>query len=251
MRKTLNMTLGVPMYNSAAWLPNLLRSVKAQSVLPEEVIFLDDASPDRSLDIAEDFKRQNPDINVHIHRNKENLGIAGTYNALASLSSARWIQIMDADDYFVGEFFASIEKYVLEDLAAIVTSMRSNISAISLINVLFAWLVPTTLPKSLPMLGSLAARGGIVYSSRLLKAHPFTDPLFDGSDLLHFYEFRQLGRCVYEPRAKVFYMNHSGSRTNTIRDDTYYRILQERREIPVTYYVDYLLRKRLFAFVRK
>jgi len=251
MRKTLNLTLGIPMYNSARWLPNLLRSLRAQSILPSEIIFLDDASPDRSRDIAEDFMWENPEMNIQVRRNEKNLGIAGSYNALASLATTPWIQIMDADDFFPGEFFAFLEKHTVEDVVAIVTSMRSNITAISLLNVLFAWLIPTTLPKFLPMLGSLAARGGTIYSSRLLKAHPFIDPLFDGSDLIHFYEFRQLGKCIYEPRAKVFYVNHSASRMNTIRDDTYSNLLRKRKEIPATYYIDYLLRKRIFAFVRR
>jgi glycosyltransferase involved in cell wall biosynthesis len=128
MRKTLNLTLGIPMYNSARWLPNLLRSLRAQSILPSEIIFLDDASPDRSRDIAEDFMRENPEMNIQVRRNEKNLGIAGSYNALASLATTPWIQIMDADDFFPGEFFAFLEKHTVEDVVAIVTSMRSNIT---------------------------------------------------------------------------------------------------------------------------
>ena len=64
MAKTLDLTLAIPLYNSSGSLPNLIQSLESQTVLPTEIIFLDDASPDNSRDLAEDFSRKYPEVEL-------------------------------------------------------------------------------------------------------------------------------------------------------------------------------------------
>ena len=251
MAKTFDLTLAIPMYNSLDSLPNLLRSLESQTVLPNEIIFLDDASLDNSRNLAEDFLRKHPDLNVRIYTNEQNLGIAGTYNRLVLLATGEWIQILDADDHFIGNFYGPVKRHMADGgVVAIAAGMRSNVKTISWINRLFARFIPATLPRYLPMLGSFATRSGIVYSASLLKKHNFTDPIFDGSDLLHFFDFRGLGICIYEPKAVLYYNVHAGAFSSKQADKKYLEELKKRSNIPLIYRLDYFLRKQVFGFLR-
>lgn len=250
MLKALDLTLVIPLYNSMGGLPKLLQSLEKQSIIPDEIIFLDDASPDNSRRVAEAFIQKHPEMDVRIYTNHVNLGIAGTYNRLASLASRKWVQILDADDYLVGDVYSIVEKHMSDDIVAIVVGMRSNVTAISFLNKIFSWLIPKELPKFLPMLGSFATRSGIIYSASLLKEHPFVDPLFDGSDLLHFFDFRQLGSCIYMAKAKIFYTIHPSAFSSKKNDVKYLNALKSRKDIPLSYRFDFFLRKRLFGFLR-
>ncbi len=251
MPKTLDVTLAIPLYNSSDSLPDLLKSLESQTVLPAEIIFLDDASPDNSRELAEDFLQKHPDLNIRIYTNEQNQGIAGTYNKLVLLATEKWIQILDADDHFIGNFYEPIERHMVDGVVAIVASMRSNVDTITWINKLFSRFIPATMPRYLPMLGSFATRSGIVYSSQLLKDHGFVDPVFDGSDLLHFFAFRQLGTCIYEQKAVIKYNVHACSFSSKQPDNIYTEELNKRRDIPLTYRIDFFLRKRVFCFLRQ
>ena len=59
-RSSLTLTAIVPNYNHARFLAERLDSLFAQTVLPDEVIFLDDGSSDHSLAIAETYAAQAP-----------------------------------------------------------------------------------------------------------------------------------------------------------------------------------------------
>lgn len=48
-------TLAVPMYRSAAFLPGLFEILRRCTPMPAEIVFLDDASPDESFALASRF----------------------------------------------------------------------------------------------------------------------------------------------------------------------------------------------------
>ena len=251
MPKTLDITLAIPLYNSFECLPKLFQALESQTFMPAEIIFLDDASPDRSIDLVNQFLQKHSELTISVYKNEHNLGIAGTYNRLIQLAKEKWIQILDADDFLIDDFYASIERHREEGVVAIVAGMRSNVCSISLINRLFSRFIPADLPKWLPMLGSFATRSGVVYATQLLKEHNFIDPVFDGSDILHFFDFRQLGKCIYEPRALIHYNVHPGAYSSKQADSKYFEALKKRSDIPIFYRLDFFLRKKMFSFLRR
>ncbi|MCE2926602.1 MAG: glycosyltransferase family 2 protein [Rickettsiales bacterium] len=64
--------------------------------LPSEYIFVDDVSPDRSLDVVEQVTQGIP--NVTIIRNSENKGPSIRLNQGAKLARGRYLQFIDSDD---------------------------------------------------------------------------------------------------------------------------------------------------------
>ena len=247
----LDLTLGVPMKNSAAYLPELFDSLEAQSCLPSQILFVDDESNDSSVKTVETFAARHPGWPIHIDRCRPGIGIGAVYNRIAAASRRTWTQILDADDYLMPGFYRRITPYLTADNRGIVTAIRSNIAALNLLNAAAGPFIPKLLPHWLPVLGSLATRSGVLYRTADLLREPFIDPAFDGSDILHLIKLRAGTRFVYLDTARVFYRVHAGSATN--RPESTDRFRRQLRRHPTAgwpYHFDYLLRKRLFARLR-
>lgn len=86
----------VPNYNHAAYLPMSLASIAAQTMPPDEVLIIDDASTDGSLDIIAEFIEQHP--SWKIVRHTERLGVVRGQNEALQLLKTDWISFLGADD---------------------------------------------------------------------------------------------------------------------------------------------------------
>lgn len=87
----------IPNYNHAQFLLTNLRALFAQSVLPDEVIVIDDASTDNSLEVLEEFARDRP--LMRIIRNPENKGTEYGCNLGLRESKSDYVFWSAADDY--------------------------------------------------------------------------------------------------------------------------------------------------------
>lgn len=86
----------VPNYNHAAYLPQSLASIAAQTHPPDEVLIIDDASTDNSLSVISKFIARHP--NWQLIKHKVRLGVvAGQNEALRHLKTD-WISFLGADD---------------------------------------------------------------------------------------------------------------------------------------------------------
>lgn len=93
----------MPNYNHARYLPRSLAALLNQSVQPLEIIVVDDASTDNSVDVIQEFARQHPLI--RLHHNEKNMGVL--YNIRLGLDMARGDYIFSpaADDEVTPGFF--------------------------------------------------------------------------------------------------------------------------------------------------
>lgn len=74
-------SVSIPSYNHARWLPRAIESVLAQTYPSIELIVVDDGSSDGSLAIARSYEAAHPDtIRVLTHPGGRNLGISATVN---------------------------------------------------------------------------------------------------------------------------------------------------------------------------
>ena len=83
----------VPAYNAESFLPETLASVEAQTYDDWEVVVADDASTDRTAELAE--SRRGP---FHMVRSEVNEGPAGARNRALGVASGELIAFLDADD---------------------------------------------------------------------------------------------------------------------------------------------------------
>ncbi|SDW70767.1 glycosyltransferase family 2 protein [Flavobacterium degerlachei] len=87
----------IPMYNSRNTILNTLNSVKNQTILPFEVVIIDDGSKDESVTVVEDFISVNSALNIQLVKQK-NRGVSSARNVGLKLAKGDWIALLDSDD---------------------------------------------------------------------------------------------------------------------------------------------------------
>jgi glycosyltransferase involved in cell wall biosynthesis len=98
----------IPVFNAEKWLFSLLTSIKAQTYKNLELIVIDDGSTDGSLDIAQRYAVQNPEIIMRV-MSQENRGVSDARNLGIMNCSGEYIAFVDSDDLW---FSNKIEKQV-------------------------------------------------------------------------------------------------------------------------------------------
>jgi glycosyltransferase involved in cell wall biosynthesis len=83
----------IPAYNAARFLPRCLKSVFAQTLQPAEVIVVDDGSTDNTAALAAELGAR------VIHR--ENGGLSAARNTGIQNASCAWVALLDADDLWM------------------------------------------------------------------------------------------------------------------------------------------------------
>jgi glycosyltransferase involved in cell wall biosynthesis len=91
-----NVTLVVPNYNHARYLPEALGSIAAQTRAPDRVIIIDDASTDDSIAVISRFLADHP--GWQLIRHETNQGVVRGQNEGIVLSDTDWIGFLGADD---------------------------------------------------------------------------------------------------------------------------------------------------------
>ena len=102
----------VPCYNHEQFVEAAIRSIAAQDYPRVEIIFIDDVSKDRSLEVARQTLKR-PEIGsrlerVQIIRNEANLGAARTINKGMALATGEYLAILNSDDLFGPTRFSRI-----------------------------------------------------------------------------------------------------------------------------------------------
>lgn len=87
----------VPVYNASDYLDTCLETLVNQTIDNIEIIAIDDASTDNSLDILNDYASRY--YNLRVYKNEKNLGQGMTRNKGIALANGEYIGFLDADDY--------------------------------------------------------------------------------------------------------------------------------------------------------
>lgn len=97
----------VPAYNAASFLPRALDSLVAQTYRPLEVIVVDDGSTDETARIADDFAREHAsgsDFTVRVIR-QPNGGRGAARAAGVAAAQGEFVGFVDADDHVLPVFY--------------------------------------------------------------------------------------------------------------------------------------------------
>lgn len=88
----------MPAYNSEKYIGKAIESVLAQTYNNWELIVIDDASTDNTLNILKSYRK---DPRVKLFQNKENMGVSATRNKGINMASGEWIAFLDSDDLWL------------------------------------------------------------------------------------------------------------------------------------------------------
>jgi glycosyltransferase involved in cell wall biosynthesis len=89
----------IPSYNYATYLPETLDSLLAQTYPDYEIVVVDDASKDDSQAVAESYARRYPEkVRVFTHPGRVNKGISATCNLAIEKSRGEYLAWLGSDD---------------------------------------------------------------------------------------------------------------------------------------------------------
>ncbi len=86
----------IPVYNSATFLADAIKSIQNQTLNDLELILIDDKSTDNSLSIIRSFAET--DMRIKVLKNKNNLGAYASRNRGIEVATGDFIAGLDADD---------------------------------------------------------------------------------------------------------------------------------------------------------
>jgi glycosyltransferase involved in cell wall biosynthesis len=113
---SIRISVVIPAYNAARFLPRCLQSVFAQTLKPDEVIVVDDGSTDNTAAVAAELGAR-----VISHKNS---GVAATRNAGIRSASGEWIALLDADDMWAPEKLERQAASIQPDTVLVYTGIR-------------------------------------------------------------------------------------------------------------------------------
>ena len=85
----------IPSYNGAHFLPKSIESVLAQDEVVEEIVVVDDGSTDNTADVVAQYA---PRVRYVFQSNK---GLAGARNTGIREASSEWVALLDCDDWWM------------------------------------------------------------------------------------------------------------------------------------------------------
>jgi glycosyltransferase involved in cell wall biosynthesis len=94
-RNRMKISVVIPAYNAAIFLPRCLKSVFAQTLKPEEVIVVDDGSTDNTSALA-------AELGARVI-SRPNGGLSAARNTGIQGASSEWIALLDADDMWASD----------------------------------------------------------------------------------------------------------------------------------------------------
>lgn len=100
MRDTADVSIVTANFNCSKFLSEYMNSIFSSSMLPKEIIFIDDNSTDNSLEKIQTFGKH--DL-IRVIRQKENIGFANSLNVGTKNAIGKYIMRLDPDDFICEE----------------------------------------------------------------------------------------------------------------------------------------------------
>src|ERR1041384_8241780 len=96
-------TVTIVTYNSGRFIKRCLESVLAQAYSPKEVIVVDNASTDGTIDILEQFEHR-----CKVYYYEENIGFAAAQNQAIGLARGDWVLTLNPDVLLLPNFIQAL-----------------------------------------------------------------------------------------------------------------------------------------------
>ena len=92
----------IPIYKGGKYLYYSLRSIQNQKMKEIEIILIDDCSPDDSVEIIEEYMKEDP--RIRLIKNKKNRNILYSKSLGALNAKGKYILELDQDDMFISDY---------------------------------------------------------------------------------------------------------------------------------------------------
>ncbi len=121
------LTIVIPAFNEARTIHLILNKVKSVDLIngiEKEIIIVNDFSTDNTDEAIENYKNQNPDLNIQYFKHEKNKGKGAALHTGIRHASGEYLIIQDADLEYDPEEFNILLKPVVADVADVVYGSR-------------------------------------------------------------------------------------------------------------------------------
>lgn len=232
----------IPTYNGAAYLPECIDSVLAQTFGDFEIMVVDDKSSDRTLEIAREYACR--DSRIEVVENSSNLGLVGNWNRCVELAQGEWIKFVFQDDILdsrclekligsasAGDLIVACERtYLFENVAPEVEAEYGEYQKRLNLNALFGGkrrLSPDDIASAAiahPGLNFIGEPTSVLLHSIVFKEFGlFNCNLVHLCDMEFWIRVASNAGLVYVPESLVTFRVHSTSTSAVNRDQRFFR----------------------------
>jgi len=103
----------IPTFNSERFVPDCFATIRKQTVLPSQIIFVDDASSDRTVAEIRSAAASFP-VQLKVIELKQNRGPSNARNLGMEVAEGEWIAFLDCDDLWEPQHLESLLKSLAE-----------------------------------------------------------------------------------------------------------------------------------------
>lgn len=121
------LSLIIPVYNVEKYISNCIQSCLKQNISQNdyEIIFIDDGTPDGSMNIVNSYYKEYPNlIKTHIQKNK---GLSAARNAGIKLAKGDYIWFIDSDDWITPNCLKQVKEKLISESPDILALCAANI----------------------------------------------------------------------------------------------------------------------------
>ena len=97
VKKNPIISVAMPVYNGAKWLPSAIDSILNQTCTDFEIVISDNASTDNSEEICRNYAKKDP--RIRYFRNSINLGVSENFNMAFKHSVGKYVKWATTNDY--------------------------------------------------------------------------------------------------------------------------------------------------------
>lgn len=227
----------IPSYNYAHYLPDAVGSVLAQTFTDYELVIVDNCSTDGTEEVVARFVRSG--VPLRFLRNDRNLGQAGNFNRCIELARGQYVQILCADDTLeptcLAKLAAALDGHPSASLAAaarfLVDERLSPVKILAYSNRFAEESGHDVILRCL-LKGNLIGEPSSVMFRIGRASRGFTDLYRQIIDLEMWFHLLEQGDFVFLPEPLSKFRQHGGQQTwENLRDpaffDDMYRIFNE------------------------
>ena len=226
-------------YKHEAWLDEALRGVLMQETdFPFEVIVADDASPDRTAEIALEWQRRHPD-KVRVLRGKCNSYGIENHKRSKAACRAPWQALLEGDDYWTDPLKLQRQVDFLENHPDYVLCSTDCMMMVEKTGEVFQWILGTEddiTPEYLIIDNRIATLTTLykksVLTDYLNGVEPFMPPFLMGDYPLWLY-FASRGKIRKLPYNTAMYRNREGSLSHSSDRYKYMKFMMSSFDIRV------------------
>lgn len=124
----MRLSIIIPVYNVAAWLPETVESVLAQTFRDFELILVDDGATDGSGAICDRYAQQDSRVQV-IHQ--KNAGVSAARNTGVAAAKGKYIGFVDSDDIIERDMYAVMMGLAEKHDADVVQCLHDRASSLN------------------------------------------------------------------------------------------------------------------------